>query len=95
MRQYSVQAVQKNRMVELWSNEEETGFGIRIAGEKWFKATTGLNPNALSKLVDSSPYFEESSYSWPYTLSRWVYSRYRKKVKMSSPRKARVAPFSY
>jgi hypothetical protein len=53
-----------------------------------------LSANALSKLVDSSPYFEESSYSWPYTLSRWVYSRYRKKVKARSARKAGIVLFS-
>ena len=84
----------KDRIVELWSDERETGFGIRLAGEKGFRATTGLSPNALSKLVDSSPYFEESSYSWSYTLSRWVYSRYRKKVKARSARKAGVVLFS-
>lgn len=81
--------------VELWSNEQETKFGIRLAGEKGFRATTGTSPGALCRLVDSSPYLDGSSYSWPYALSRWVYNRYRKRVRARSGHRARVALFAY
>lgn len=36
--------VSKRRMIELWTNGEETEFGIRIAGEPGFKAVTTKPP---------------------------------------------------
>jgi hypothetical protein len=79
----------KCRMIELWANEEETEFGIRIAGDQGFKAITTSHASMMfEKIIDSATMLEDFPYNWPFTLDLWVMERCHRKV---SPRTAREA----
>jgi hypothetical protein len=67
-------------LVELWANEQETEFGIKVAGEQDFRAITTRHAGIMfERIVDSLPLHGES-YDWPYTLDHWVRSRYCREV---------------
>ncbi|MEM2139378.1 MAG: hypothetical protein QXJ74_09225 [Nitrososphaera sp.] len=71
----------KCRMVELWANEGETEFGIRVAGEPGFKAITTSHPNMMfEKIIDSATMLEDFPYNWPFTLDLWVMERFSRRV---------------
>jgi hypothetical protein len=40
-------------MIEIWSNESETAFAIKLVGDKGFKSATKKNERN-TKIVDSS-----------------------------------------
>lgn len=75
----------KHRMIELWINEDGKSFGIKLAGEQEFKAVSGRNPSNFIEIVDSSTFLEDVNYNWYYTLSKWVYLKYGKRVKGKRP----------
>ena len=67
-------------MIELWANEQETEFGIKVSGEQDFKAITSRHAGIMfERIVDSSALQGESC-DWPYALDHWVYSRYSREV---------------
>jgi hypothetical protein len=64
------------RMIELWADEGEAEFGIKVAGELGFRATTrGHARIVFKRIVDSTVLLEGSDYDWAYTLDRWVLGR--------------------
>lgn len=79
----------KRRMIELWANEEETEFGIRVAGEPGFKAITTCHPNMMfDKIIDSAPMLDDFPYNWPFTLDLWAMERFRVRVSSMTTREA-------
>ena len=67
-------------MVELWANEQETEFGVKVSGEQDFKAITSRHAGIMfERIVDSSALQGESC-DWPYAHDHWVYSRYSSEV---------------
>lgn len=67
-------------LVELWANEQETEFGIKVSGEQDFRAMTSRHASIMfERIVDSSP-LQAESYDWPYALDHWVRSRYSRGV---------------
>ena len=67
-------------MIELWANEQETEFGIKVSGEQDFKAITSRHAGIMfERIVDSSALQGESC-DWPYAHDHWVYSRYSREV---------------
>ena len=69
-------------LVELWANEQETEFGIKVAGEQDFRAITTSKGTAsimFERIVDSLPLHGES-HDWPYALDHWVRSWYCREV---------------
>jgi hypothetical protein len=74
-------------MIELWANEEETEFGIRIAGEPGFRAITARHPNLMfEKIIDSATMLDDFPYNWPFTLDLWVMERCNRRVSSISVR---------
>ncbi|MEO9296263.1 MAG: hypothetical protein ABI347_11790 [Nitrososphaera sp.] len=66
-------------MVELWSNEEETEFGIKVAGELGFRAITCSHVNMMfERIVDCSTL--GTDHNWSAILDKWVSKRYDRKV---------------
>lgn len=64
------------RMIELWADEGEAEFWIRVAGEMGFRASTSSHARiAFKRIVDSSVLVEGSDYEWAYTLERWICGR--------------------
>lgn len=79
----------KRRMIELWANEEETEFGIRVAGEPGFKAITTNHANMMfEKIIDSATMLEDFPYNWPLTLDLWVMERFQVRVSSRTTREA-------
>ena len=67
-------------MIELWPNEQETEFGVKVSGEQDFKAITSRHAGIMfERIVDSSALQGESC-DWPYAHDHWVYSRYSREV---------------
>ena len=67
-------------MIELWTNEQETKFGIKVSGEQDFKAITSRHAGIMFKTIVDSLALQGESYDWPYALDHWVYSRYSREV---------------
>lgn len=79
----------KCRMIELWANEGESEFGIRVAGEPGFKAITTSHPNLMfDKIIDSATMLEDFPYNWPFTLDLWVMERFQLRVNSITAREA-------
>ena len=71
-------------MVELWANEQETEFGIKVSGEQDFKAISSRHAGIMfERIVDSSALQGESC-DWPYAHDHWVYSRYSREVSLDN-----------
>lgn len=69
--------------MELWSNDEETEFGIRVAGEPGFRAITCSHVNMMfERIVDCSTLGKD--HNWSAILDRWVSNRYDRKVHSSA-----------
>ena len=76
-------------MVELWANEGETEFGIRVAGEPGFKAITTSHTNMMfEKIIDSATMLEDFPYNWPFTLDLWVMERFQLRVSSRTVKEA-------
>jgi hypothetical protein len=60
-------------MIEMWTNESESEFGLRIADEPGFRAVTTNHPNVMfARIIDSATMLEDFPYNWPFTLDLWV-----------------------
>jgi hypothetical protein len=79
----------KSRMIELWTNETETEFGLRIAGEPGFRAVTTNHPNVMfARIIDSATMLEDFPYNWPFTLDLWVLERLHIRVSSRTAKEA-------
>lgn len=57
--------------IEIWSDEKEQDFGIKLSSDSRFRAVTRNNANFV-KIVHSSPYFEGFRDMWEFALLNWV-----------------------
>lgn len=70
-------------MIELWSNDEETEFGIKVASEQNFRAITCDHTNMMfERIVDCSALGRGQN--WSAILDRWISERYDRKVHSKS-----------
>lgn len=72
------------RMIEFWSNEAETEFGIKVAGEQEFRAITCGHLNMIFERVIDSSALKGKERDWVEALDRWVSERYNRKVHSSA-----------
>ena len=58
-------------MIELWSNDDETEFGIKVAGEQNFRAITCNHTNTMfGRIVDCSALGRGQD--WSAILDSWI-----------------------
>lgn len=66
-------------MIEFWSNETETEFGIKVAGEQEFRAITCGHLNMMFERVVDSSALKGKERDWVEALDRRVNERYNRK----------------
>lgn len=66
-------------MIELWSNKDESIFGVKLSTdqEDSFRAIVSKshyngNNDKFIKIVDQMYYDESSHYDWPFMLEKWI-----------------------
>ena len=69
------------RRLELWTDEHETHFAIKISGDADFRAATSRYVKYV-RIVDMGLYLADQTYQWKYTLVQWV-KNYRKDLQES------------
>ena len=62
---------ESHKTMQLWTNQNQDQFTIRLEGNSELLATTNQNAQ-YTDLVKHSDYLEELEYDWDYTLHHWI-----------------------
>jgi hypothetical protein len=62
------------RKIELWSNDKESHFAIRLDIDDHFRAKTNeaVPDEKFVKIVDQEDFLADSKYQWAFTLRHWI-----------------------